>query len=512
MVVLVLVAALVLVAIVLKLTNPLPDQDKNADFVAVAAGAGDLADRVHRIAALHPGQTGVRLYPEAIDSFAARLAMVRDAQRTIDAQYYIWHDDVSGRMLLQEMIAAADRGVRVRLLIDDNPTAGLDGLWSAANAHPNIAVRLFNPLVIRPFRPANYLFDFPRLNRRMHNKSLTVDGTATILGGRNIGDEYFGATSEGLFIDLDAILIGAAVDDVASDFERYWTSESAYPAATILPPSTPHEVAALRQPSPTDNAQAAAYRQASQNAVEQINWGDGEAGWTWAAVQLFSDDPAKALGQAEASSLLITGIVPIIQAAKTRLDLVSGYFVPTRDGSELLQELPRRGVTTRIVTNSIQVTDVPIVNAGYAPYRKPLLASGVQLFEARPLSDGVEARVKVAATSFSGGGESVHAKAFAIDDRQLFIGSFNFDPRSALLNCEMGVLIDAPELATLFREALDQRLPDVAYRLSLDADDRLLWRSQTQDGEQVATVEPGTTAFQRGLLKVLSWLPVEWLL
>lgn len=504
------VAALVAIAalaIGLKLAFPLPDRAISAE-IALKPEQGDLASAIAGYTSGHAGLSGIHLVPVGIDAFAARIAMVRAAQRSIDAQYYIWENDVSGHMMLEELIGAADRGVRVRLLLDDNPTAGLDSTWRAVAAHRNIEVRLFNPLSIRKVRPANYLFDFPRLNRRMHNKSLTVDGAVTVVGGRNIGDAYFGAGTEGLFIDLDAVVIGAAVPDVSQVFQRYWDSPSAYPAGQILGKSSTQDQAHFAASGKDGSQLAAAYRAAVGQQVAALDFAHSSPDLTWAQATVLSDDPAKALNKAARSGLLASRLEPLIKGARQRFDLVSGYFVPGDFGKDLLTGLARKGVQARVVTNSIQVTDVPIVNAGYAPYREPLLRAGVRLFEARPLSEHpAKDRVKLGGTSFSGGGESVHAKSFAIDNRLLFVGSFNFDPRSALLNCEMGMVIESPELARAFNSALDQRLPDSTHALKL-RDDKLVW----DDGQQAYTTEPGTRWWQRGIIKVLSWLPVEWAL
>lgn len=504
-----LAGGLAVLALALKLAFPLPDRNGIAKDGAAPDRPSALARSVSAATASHPGLAGVRLIPVGVDAFAARIAMVRAAQNTIDAQYYIWEDDLSDHLLLQALIEAADRGVRVRLLIDDNPTAGLDPMWRAIDSHPGISVRLFNPLTIRAVRPLNYLFDFPRLNRRMHNKSLTVDGAVTLVGGRNVGDAYFGVKAENLFIDLDAVVIGAAVPDVSHLFETYWQSPSAYPAGMILGTGGPADLQQFRARRHGDADLERAFAEAAGNAIAAMDFGNAAGPVVWAPVRLVGDDPAKALGKADRTGLLASQIAPLIAGAHQRFDLVSGYFVPGTYGAGLLTGLARRGIPVRVVTNSIQVTDVPLVNAGYDPYRKPLLAAGVALFEAKPQprEDGSSAETNLGKTSFSGGGESVHAKTFAIDGKYLFVGSFNFDPRSALLNCEMGLVIESPDLAGAFSQALDQRLPLSAYRLKLDQGD-LVW----EDGARRFAEEPGTTAFQRGMLAVLSRLPVEWLL
>jgi len=505
-------AASCVFAVALKLANPLPSRENIGADLPVPDKPSMLEQAARVLAAGQRGGTGVYLMADGIESFAMRFAMARDAQRTLDVQYYIWNDDLTGRLLIAELIAAADRGVRVRILLDDNPRAGLDSIWRGVTAHPNISVRLFNPLSIRRFRPANFLFDFARLNRRMHNKSFTADNAATMVGGRNIGDEYFGARGEVLFIDVDALAIGEIVAEVTDAFEQYWTSPSAYPADSILPVGEALSMEILREPQHDDRQLAASYMAAANEAVKKLNFDTDSKDFIWAPVRLVIDDPAKALDKAEGIGLMAKQVEPLLRDAKERVDLVSGYFVPTRLGTRLLTGMAKRGVKLRVVTNSIQVTDVPLVHAGYAPYRPSLLAAGVELFEAKPLGETHVAARKLGPTKFSGGGESVHAKSFAIDNRYVFVGSFNLDPRSALLNCEMGFVIDAPELAARFAEVLDERLAQSAYKVVLDGKKSLTWQT-TENGELIIyTSEPGTSVASRAMVSLLSLLPIEWLL
>ena len=517
------IGVLLVLAIVLKIAFPLPSHEGDAPDQPLPATTSEMAQSLNAMAQSRPGLTGLHLLPTGIDAFAMRLALVKEAQRSIDARYYIWEGDLSGKMLLSEIIAAADRGVRVRLLIDDNPTAGLDSMWAAVMAHPNISVKLFNPLVIRKPRVANYLFDPMRLNRRMHNKSFTVDGAATIIGGRNVGDEYFGAKSDGLFIDLDTLAFGAIVPTEQQDFERYWTSEPAFPAEKILSAVSPDELEKLRKPVYEDAQLAHDYRAAANEAIATLSFSSPEDVVSWAPVKLTSDNPDKALNKAARTDLLAYQIAPLIQSADQRFDLVSGYFVPGKQGTKLLTDVAKKGATVRVVTNSVGVTDVPVVHAGYAPYRPELLQAGVKLYEAQPeensaSEDGEDKNIKSGGsgpdlgTRFSGGGESVHAKTFAIDNKILFIGSFNFDPRSALLNCEMGFIIQSPELATALTKNMESRVREHAYQVVEGADGKLNWIDHADGRTFIYKKEPNTTAFERGMVWFLSKLPIEWLL
>lgn len=501
-----------LLALALWVAFPLPSLEGRRSSQAFADPNSPVATAIAPVSARHPGLSGIYLLPDALDAFAARVEMIRAARQSVDLQYYIWHNDLSGRILLSELVKAADRGVRVRLLIDDNTTAGLDPMLAGANAHPGIEVRLFNPLTLRRIRPANYLFAFPRLNRRMHNKSLTIDGAVTIVGGRNVGDEYFGAEQDGLFIDMDALAIGAVLPAVSAQFDQYWNSRSAYPAELLIAADHAEPMEALRDPPESNSLRGQQYRQAIaqtafiQGAMTQT------LNWQWTGVQLFSDDPAKALGAEPPESLLINRLKPVIADARTSFDLVSGYFVPADFGTSLLTGLAARGVDTLVVTNSFAVTDVPLVHAGYIKKRKTLLDAGVRLFEVRPGPQGRAQEPENKATRFSGGGESLHAKTFVVDRRLLFVGSFNFDPRSAQLNCEMGFVIDSPYLSGLVADGLRERLPDHSYAVTRSPQGKLEWIDAAKEKRGVLTTEPGTTAWDRTSIWLLSHLPIDWLL
>jgi len=463
-------------------------------------------------ASAHPGKSGLYLLQNAQDAFAARVMLAQTARRTLDVQYYIWRNDLSGTLLLEALHAAAERGVRVRLLLDDNGVAGLDRELAALDAHPRIEVRLFNPFVVRNPKWLGYLTDFARANRRMHNKSFTADNQATILGGRNVGDEYFGAAEGMLFADLDVLAVGPVVSAVSSDFDRYWASGSSYPVSQILPRVDSDGLAQLaaKASQVTHDPQAAAY----MNAIRRMDFiralEDGKLDFEWAEARLVSDDPRKGLGKAKAKGLLTYQLEAIIGAPKEDVALVSSYFVPTAAGVDAFVEMAARGVTVRILTNSLDATDVAVVHAGYAKWRKDLLEAGITLYEMRRLSP--ETGHSKSAGSFSSSASSLHAKTFAVDGEQVFIGSFNFDPRSANLNTESGLVIDSPRFARQIAAAFDEAIPANAYEVRLDKDGKLYWLER-RDGIQIRhDTEPGSGFLKRSSVLLLSLLPIEWLL
>lgn len=454
----------------------------------------------------HPGLSGIHPLPDGHQAFAARAGLADIAERSIDAQYYIWHNDVSGRLLLQRLKAAADRGVRVRLLLDDNNTAGMDGVLQGLDIHPNVEIRLFNPFMQRQMRPLGYLSDFSRLNRRMHNKSFTVDNQATIVGGRNVGNEYFGAGDGVMFADLDVIAVGPVVEDLSTDFDRYWNSASVYPLRDVFTdPVTPEDIGT--DPSRDEATQNYLKVLTESPLVRQL--AEQRMNFHWAKAVLVSDDPAKGQGEATEANLLLGRLSRVMNQANEQVIFVSPYFVPTRRGADQLIALARRGVKVAVLTNALSATDVAVVHSGYAKYREELLAAGVRLFELKRHATVVASHGHGGITGSSGA--SLHAKTFQSDAKQLFVGSFNMDPRSAELNTEMGLLIDSPKLATDLQRALTSHGNDYAYEVTLH-NGKLRWTTEENGQTRIYDTEPHTSLPKRLLVKVMGLLPIEWLL
>jgi putative cardiolipin synthase len=473
-----------------------------------------IARAVAAPAAAHPGLTGVHPLPDGHAAFAARVLAMRAAVRSLDVQVYLWHGDTTGWCLLDEARRAAARGVRVRLLIDDNGVSGLDEALALLDAHPNLALRLFNPFPQRgALRLLGYATDFRRLNRRMHNKSFTVDGALAIVGGRNIGDAYFDAGQAESFADLDLAVIGDVVREVSASFDRYWDAPPARPAATVLHGVRPMSERAFdaRVASVADTPRALEHRRAvaASSLVRDVI--AGTLDWEWTRARLVADDPAKIAGPVGApAARMLPTLIEALGAPSRTLDLVSPYFVPGAGGVSSLASLAARGVRVRVLTNSLAATDVAAVHSGYAKRRAALLRAGVALLEMRP-DPGARGGARVAGRGGPMGSSSasLHAKTFALDDARIFVGSFNLDPRSADLNTEMGLVVDSPPLASRLRRALDATCPDVAWRVELDAAGRLAWR----DGSAVPLrTEPGAGVLRRGLARAMAWLPIERLL
>jgi len=466
------------------------------------------------LAAAPAGTSGFHGFAEPRDAFAARIVLAATAERTIDAQYYIWRGDLAGTLLFEALWRAAERGVRVRLLLDDANTGGLDPLLAALDAHPMIEVRLYNPFVQRGVRALGFLTDFDRLNRRMHNKSFTADNVATIVGGRNVADEYFGAGDDVGFIDLDVLAVGPAVREVSAQFDRYWNSASAYPAAAFVGPSNADGARDLEARFAAARADAAAvgYLDAlrTSSLVEDLQ--ARRLALEWAVAHVIEDDPAKTLAAADRSDvLLFPELIRTMGRPERTLDIVSAYFVPGDEGTAALTEIARRGVRVRILTNSLAANDVSVVHAGYMKRRRDLLGAGIALYELRP-----SAAPPAAAEGHGGstGSSGLHAKTYAVDDGRIFVGSFNFDPRSARLNTELGVVIESAAFARRLAATFDSIVPLRAYEVRLAPDgDGLQWIERSAAGEEKRYEhEPETSGFKRFGVQLLSILPIEWLL
>ena len=461
----------------------------------------------------YAGLTGVNALLDGHDAFAARMMMADTAERSLDVQYYIWRKDTTGTLMLRALASAAERGVRVRLLLDDNNTAGLDDVLAVLDAHPNIEVRLFNPYARRDARILGLLADFKRLNQRMHNKSFTADGQATVVGGRNVGDEYFDATGQVLFADLDILAVGAVVAEVEKDFDRYWNSGSAYPAAFLLPPVRPGMASALKAQHArvAGEPAAKAYLDAVRTSPFAVELTQRTLSLEWVPVQLVSDDPEKVLGAAPEAGLAYQLPGKFGEPA-TQVDLVSPYFVPGANWAARFELLARNGVKVRVLTNSLEATDVVAVHAGYARWRKQLVASGVTLLELKRTWP-VDTPARRGAGPGGSSGSSLHAKTFAVDQSRMFVGSFNFDPRSADLNTEMGLVIDSPAMAQRMSAVLDKQIMARAYEVTLTAEGKLRWIERNTAG--VTTYhdsEPGATWWRRAGVQAISLMPIDWLL
>ena len=476
-------------------------------------GGTALAAAVRPRVAAHPGQSGLHTLLDGREALAARLVLADAAQRSLDVQYFIWNKDMSGKVLLEHLFRAADRGVRVRLLLDDLGTMPSDATLLAIDSHPNIEVRMFNPVALRSPRLLGMVADFGRINKRMHNKSFTADGQVSIVGGRNIGDEYFEARAEMNFADLDVVVIGPVVKEVSDEFDLYWNNQSAIPIAALARQNTtPEQLAAQRAVliAHHETAKASEYAQSLRDSEFARQLRNRNVRYYWGRATIVDDHPDKVATSADKTEThLAPQLRALVDRTKRELFLVSPYFVPGKQGVELLAGVRQRGARVVVITNSLASTDGVPVHSKYQLYRKALIEAGVELYEIKPTAGArLKRRFREPAGSSIGG---LHAKTFTFDRRIGFIGSYNLDPRSSKLNTEMGVLFNCPALARRLPEQTERDLGRSAYRVEL-AGNRLVWVTR-EGGQQVSySSEPETGLWKRIKAQVISWLPIEWLL
>ena len=458
----------------------------------------------------HPaGYSGFLPLNDGIDALSARLLMAEQAERSIDAQYYLLKNDIVGRTFIYTLLRAADRGVRVRLLLDDIFTSGYDAGMAGLVTHPNFEIRIFNPFANRSARLLDGLTSFSRINRRMHNKSFTVDNQMTIIGGRNIADEYFGARVDAKFGDLDVLAVGPVVNEVSATFDSYWNHIRAAPVAAFakMPDDPDAELVRLRAELEKSRQEVLSTRYADAVRDQAFVYLDTDNSiFTWAPYVLAVDSPDKAFKSkaAEAASIT-TPLIESLTSAKKEMIVISPYFVPRKDGIEAFSEIRARGIDVIIITNSLAANNQSSVHGGYAPSRKPLLRNGVKIYEVRPDAD-VSGSELVAA---SGAKSTLHTKAFIVDRRELFIGSFNFDPRSANINTELGVIIKSPEMAEQFAAVVDDRIASQTYEVFLNEKDQLRWRAFENGQEVIYEKEPQTSWWQRFVAGFMRMMPIR---
>ena len=465
--------------------------------------------------AAHPGQAGFILLENGLDAFVARALLAEYAERSIDVQYYLYHNDLTGKLLTHQLRKAADRGVRVRILVDDMGLAGRDLGSAVLDSHPNIEVRIFNPFSRNVGRFSQLLTRFGAVTRRMHNKSFTVDNQVTILGGRNIGNEYFDADPDIAFADLDVLLIGPVVENVSAAFDIYWNSEFVYPISTLVNRTpTPEEIQKKTQEFEADirEQENSSYLQALSNSDLASNVRQQRVNFHWGDATVIFDQPEKIRDDRSESDIqLISQLKTVMERIDKELIILSPYFVPGKEGVASLVKLKERGAAVRILTNSLASTDVGAVHAGYAKYRKDLLRAGVEIYELNKKISRKERKEKKGLEGSSKA--SLHAKTFIIDRDSVFIGSFNLDPRSVYENTEIGVVLDSPEIAGYMAQKFDANIAAAAFRLELqskdDGSERLLWHGYENGKEQIFTVEPYTGFWRRLGIGFMRLLPIE---
>ena len=447
------------------------------------------------------GQSGLATLLDNSDAFAARALSAAQAGRSLDLMYYIWRTDVTGWLLLDALVAAADRGVRIRLLLDDVNVQGFDPAFLALTGHPLIEVRLFNPTrnrghVIR--RTIEMLLGLARFNRRMHGKLWIADSRLAIIGGRNIGDTYFSAHDANTrhSIDADMLLVGDKVDAVAALFDSYWNLGLSMPILALWPGFKLNRAAfrnrLARHVGSVASCRCLAHTLGGRTAEAVLT---GRLHWT-DKVQLLADPPDKAYGN-HSAPWMSTAIAAILTNAQTEVRLITPYFVPGRAGIEGLTGLAARRVKVSLLTNALSATDMLLVYGAYRRYRGALLAAGAVIHEFSPAPMPGRKR------------DMLHSKVFVIDGRQAIVGSLNFDLRSAFTNTELGLLFEQPELVAEIAQMIDSlSAPDQAYAVTRP-DHALQWAVSRPGLPAVMRVEPEASAPQRAISWLVGLLPIQ---
>ncbi len=511
-----LLAALTLFMIVGCATTLPTDFDRPESYALTDTNDTDLGRARAAELTAHPGKSGFHLLGNGLDAFVARAVLSRRAERSLDVQYYLYHDDLVGKLFSHLLFEAADRGVRVRLLIDDMDFEGRDLELIAMDSHPNMEVRIFNPFSRSVGRTSQYVTRMGDVTRRMHNKSFTVDNQLTILGGRNIGNEYFDADPDLAFADLDVLVIGPVAQEVSAVFDRYWNHELAYPAS-VLPvgePPTPEQIREQRKQlnqfvaDQRDSEYLRELRNSDlankiRNKQVEFKWGDAE---------VVFDEPEKLQHDFSKTEYhLEPMLAPYVNAVEEELIIFSPYFVPGKSGTAFLVELAQKGVRVKILTNSLASNDVGIVHAGYQKYRKKLLRGGVELYELNKTLTRKERKEKKGQEGSSKA--SLHAKSFVFDRQQVFIGSLNLDPRATKHNTEIGVVFEVPEIAEDMAVWFDENIEQIAFRLELkkehDGYERLYWHGWEDGKPVVYSREPHTGFWRRFGISFMGVLPIE---
>jgi len=459
----------------------------------------------------HPGLSGFYPLVDGVDAFVARLALIDSAEHTIDVQYYLYHRQQTTILFTAFLLKAAERGVRVRLLLDDLSQADSELDLAALAVHPNVEVRLFNPFPNRRFRALGFITNYSQLSRRMHNKSFIVDNRIFITGGRNIGNAYFSAEDHSEFIDLDVMSVGNIVPEASDAFDLYWNHTLSYPVQDLHGERDEQsliEITKTLENYVADNQQSNYVEQLRESAFVNRLLND-EIEFDWQESTLFYDHPDKVMNDVdEKSANMSPSLFKKMGEPKRKAIIVSPYFIPREQGTQLLTSWVKKGVDVTVLTNSLAATDVSAVHAGYKKYRADLVRGGVKLWELKP-SDLVAIKRKAGRKVTGSSQASLHAKTMTFDDEKIFVGTMNLDPRSLDLNTEMGVLIDSEKLSGFLAHWVDKKMPEYAWKVELKSpdDDELIWLDTISN--QQFDEEPQTSSWRRFQVWFISLFPIE---
>jgi putative cardiolipin synthase len=455
--------------------------------------------------------SGVELLADPTEAFSTRFAIAAFAEKTLDMQYYLWKGDLAGQLLMWRALEAADRGVRVRFLIDDIYHSGRDEIYSMLDSHPNFELRIFNPMANRGVaRNLNYLANRKQLNHRMHNKIFLADNAVAVLGGRNIGNDYFGVDTKANFFDLDVLTTGQGAREAGAAFDEYWNSKHAVPIHVLHEENfTAADLKAARQRLNDSlkqlNALPFVLTLEEQETLDNLRKWREELSWTQAHVVV---DPLERF-EGQGQSAIVEFAAEHIADIDHEFVAQSAYLIPSENGLAVLKAQVDRGVRVRLLTNSLMSNNHITAHSGYMKYRKAILETGAELYELR--ADAALREHFKANENNEEVPAGIHTKAFVIDGEQALIGSFNFDPRSRDLNSEIGLVVTSAEFAREVLDVMDRDFhPENSYRLFLNEKGKLRWELQNPDGTiTIHTHDPGASIWKRMGARMLSWLPIE---
>lgn len=492
--------------------NPVPERYTRISSHALKNyHTTDIARSLEKEVKRHPGRSGFEVVRYGREAFTARIAMTDLTEKTLDLQYYLWDPDETGRLLALHTLKAADRGVKVRILLDDIGLQGRDSMIAAMDVHPNIEIRIFNPFSHRKLHFLDFMTDTQRVNHRMHNKTVIMDNAFTMLGGRNIGNHYFGVSKEVNFRDMDIAAVGPIVRDVSKMYDHFWNGRWSVPISAITQKTyTMKDLEKVRKKlhkRSKKDRYPYPLAQDSRSLQQQLHILLKRFVWTKGEV-LYNDPEQMKRAREEQTHTMLSGLHERMKHLKRSLYVESAYFIPGEKGVARLTALRKKGVKIRILTNSMKSNDVLAAYAGYEHYREALLRHGIDIYELRADAgaghiinhEPADAKVRT----------GLHAKIIVFDEKDIFIGSFNLDPRSSEINTEGGLYIESPLLAkrvlAYMNEGIEARN---AYRLELDKAGHIVWVTEEKGKKRVYTSEPKVTAWDRLKVDLLQLLPLE---
>jgi cardiolipin synthase C len=504
---------------------PGSDYPKTRSVASVSAQETAVGRQFAAAAQEHGGRSAFHVISVGVDGFLIRLEMINGAQRTLDLQYYIFHGDESGRVVTDALARAADRGVRVRVLVDDGETEPGDEQLLTLAAHANVEIRVFNPWAYRghnrALRGMEFLLKHSRLDYRMHNKLLVADNATALVGGRNIGDQYFQIDPQSQFADDDVFAAGPVAAALETKFDDFWNSLLAIPTAALYSEkSLAHLESRLkRKPARAEKARQAGFdyagKLASGEPLAGIISGQTPLAWSHAIVACDSPEKREVVEGSSIGSLLYEPVAQALAAAQTEVLVVSPYLVPTKGELRLLEDRRKQAVRVAILTNSLRSAPDLVAQAGYMHYRVPLLQDGVELYEVRSQLESVRGSGQSKRIARYGN-YALHGKLLVFDRSTLFVGSMNFDARSRHLNTEIGLILDSPELSQQVAARFQAMTrPESAYEVVLQSDPNggraphLAWRTRESNRPVEYSVEPARSAWQRVEVRFMSLLPLD---